>query len=290
MLDYRIYTFLTLYEEMNYRRTAELLNMTQPGVTQHIQYLERHYGVKLFSYDGKTLSRTEGAEVLKRHIKRILAEEKAILEEVKGERGLHLRVGATKTIGEFVLVPVVREFLRSPEHSIELMVDNTENLLKLLENCELDFAVVEGVFDKAQYGYHLYKKERFTGICGKNHPFAGKKVPMEQLFEQTVVIRERGSGTRRMLEQVLGDHGFSLNRFQRVLEISNFSVITDLVARNGAISFAFRPVASHNDALTSFEIEDVQIAGEFNFVYCNRGVAMDKIRALMGSGSGEAPE
>ena len=50
MLDYRIYTFLTLFKEMNYRKTAEKLNMTQPGVTQHIQYLEKHYGVKLFEY------------------------------------------------------------------------------------------------------------------------------------------------------------------------------------------------------------------------------------------------
>ena len=50
MLDYRIYTFLTLYDEMNYRRTAEKLNMTQPGVTQHIHYLEKHYGAKLFEY------------------------------------------------------------------------------------------------------------------------------------------------------------------------------------------------------------------------------------------------
>ena len=48
MLDYRTETFLTLYEEMNYRRTAERLQMTQPGVTQHIHYLENYYGVKLF--------------------------------------------------------------------------------------------------------------------------------------------------------------------------------------------------------------------------------------------------
>ena len=67
MLDYRINTFLTLYEEMNYRRTAEKLNMTQPGVTQHIHYLEKHYGVKLFEYDGRILSRTKNAEYLKRH-------------------------------------------------------------------------------------------------------------------------------------------------------------------------------------------------------------------------------
>ena len=55
MLDYRTETFLTLYEEMNYRRTAERLQMTQPGVTQHIHYIENYYGVKLFIYDGHRL-------------------------------------------------------------------------------------------------------------------------------------------------------------------------------------------------------------------------------------------
>ena len=78
MLDYRIYTFITLYNEMNYRKTAEKLNMTQPGVTQHIHYLEKHYGVKLFEYDGRTLSRTQNAIMLKKHIDCIIAEEKEI--------------------------------------------------------------------------------------------------------------------------------------------------------------------------------------------------------------------
>ena len=75
MLDYRVLTFLTLYDEMNYRRTAEKLNMTQPGVTQHIHYLEHYYGVKLFSYDGRTLSRTQNAQQLKRYFDSIRAEE-----------------------------------------------------------------------------------------------------------------------------------------------------------------------------------------------------------------------
>ena len=54
-LNFRITTFLTLYNEMNYRKTARLLNMTQPGVTQHIHYLENFYGIKLFEYNGKTM-------------------------------------------------------------------------------------------------------------------------------------------------------------------------------------------------------------------------------------------
>ena len=59
MLDYRVLTFLALYDEMNYRKTAEKLNMTQPGVTQHIHFLEHYYGIKLFEYDGRILSKTK---------------------------------------------------------------------------------------------------------------------------------------------------------------------------------------------------------------------------------------
>ena len=81
MLDYRVFTFLALYDEMNYRRTAEKLNMTQPGVTQHIHYLENYYGVKLFEYDGRTLSRTKNAQRLKRYFDR--SEERRVGKECR---------------------------------------------------------------------------------------------------------------------------------------------------------------------------------------------------------------
>ena len=59
MLDYRLQTFLTLCETMHYTRAAERLCITQPAVTQHIHFLEQHYGCRLFVYQGKTLRLTE---------------------------------------------------------------------------------------------------------------------------------------------------------------------------------------------------------------------------------------
>lgn len=282
MLDYRIKTFLTLYNEMNYRKTAELLHMTQPGVTHHIHFIEEYYGVKLFSYNGKTLSKTKYAETLKRHIDSILSEEKEIFREFSQKEKLVLNVGATKTIGEFVLVPVVREFLRDANHSVNLFVDNTENLLRMLENAELDFAVVEGVFDKEKYHSHIYKKEKFVGICAKTHPFAGKCVKLEEVFTQTLIAREQGSGTRRLLEQAVWDRGYRLDRFSRVISAGNFSVITDMVAHDQAVTFAYEPVVHSRRDLAVFRVEDMEIRGEFNFVYCNRKTGLQKIRLLFG--------
>ena len=277
MLDYRVLTFLTLYDEMNYRRTAEKLNMTQPGVTQHIHYLENYYGVKLFEYDGRTLSKTKQAEQLKRHFESVRAEEISLKEDLVQADRLHLRVGATKTIGEFVIVPEVRKFLLHGNHCLDLVVDNTETLLAMLSRGDLDFAVIEGVFDKERYPHHLFKKERFVGICGRHHPFVGQTVSLAEIFREGLIVRERGSGTRRLLEQAIADRGYSLDSFHSCSSISNFSVICELVAKNGAITFAYEPIANSRDDLATFTVDGMKIQGEFNFVYTNEKVAKSKI-------------
>ena len=278
MLDYRIYTFLTLYDEMNYRKTAEKLSMTQPGVTQHIHYLEKHYGVKLFTYDGRTLSKTKNAEVLKKHIDCIRAEEKEISAQFKDKSPVCLKIGATKTIGEFVIAPDICTYLKAPNHTLQLYIDNTDILLSMLEESEIDFAIIEGVFDKTRYGYHLMKKERFVGICASNHPFANKKVQISDIFKENLILRETGSGTRRIFEQALHDKGFSADCFLSTSSISNFSVICDIVSEAGAITFGYEPVANSRSNLSCFEVEDMQINGEFNYVYCNERIAKEKIQ------------
>ena len=282
MLDYRVFTFLALYDEMNYRRTAEKLNMTQPGVTQHIHFLENYYGVKLFEYDGRTLFKTKNAERLKRYFDGIKAEEVDIRESFVSDETVHMTIGATKTIGEFVITPEVRAFLHKPNHNLDLIIDNTENLLRMLAKTEIDFAVIEGVFDKSKYGYSLYKKEAFVGICAKNHPFANKTVTLKEIFEEDIVVRELNSGTRTLLENAIRDNGFSFDNFKRCISVSNFSVICDLVANNKAITFAYEPISRCRNDLATFSVADMQISGEFNFVYCNERIAKDKIELFFG--------
>ena len=191
-----------------------------------------------------------------------------------------MTVGATKTIGEFVIVPEIRAFLQAPNHNLDLIIDNTENLLHMLEKSQIDFAVIEGVFDKSKYGYHLFKKEAFVGVCAKDHPFAGRTVTLEEVFREDIVVRESQSGTRMLLQNAITDRGFSLDSFHRCSSVNNFSVICDLIAINKAITFAYEPIAHCRDDLATFMVEDMQIQGEFNFVYCNERVAKEKINRI----------
>lgn len=278
MIDHRIATFLTLYREMNYRKTAELLNMTQPGVTQHIQFLEKAYNTKLFLYNGKTLSRTHSADLLKRSMDRIMAEELALKTAFQLSDELHLRVGATKTIGEFVILPMATQFMKHPENRLELVIDNTEILLTMLNDRLLDFALIEGTFDKDQFDHHLFKKEHFVGVCRKQHRFAGKRVPFEDIFSETLFVREHGSGTRGIMEQLLKDRSYSPDSFKKVMEVNNFAAIQHFVANGLGITFAYRPIVDTDDRLASFELEDVTVVREFNYVYLNRHIAMEQIK------------
>lgn len=267
MIDTRIQTFLTLCRVMNYRRTAELLNMTQPAVTQHIHFLEEQYGCKLFHYDRRTLTMTREAELLQRYAENVLYQEKKLKSELEYSDGLSLSIGATKTIGEYVIGEHVSAFLSDPKNSISVNVENTETLLSELSAGKLDFALIEGYFDRSRYAARLYRKEPFVGLCGKGHIFANKTIPIDKIWDQNLLLREEGSGTRDILGQLLAESNHSFSEFERITTISNFGLITRLLENNNCITFAYHAVGETNSSLSEFHVMGWDISREFNYVY-----------------------
>ena len=133
MLDHRIDTFLTVCQVMNYREAAQLLHITQPAVTQHIQFLEKEYGCRLFLYENRRLEKTREAVLLEEHIRSVRQREQFLRQNLSGSGLRELKIGATKTIGDYVINEQVRRCLMQDETALTLIVDNTEHLLKLLE-------------------------------------------------------------------------------------------------------------------------------------------------------------
>lgn len=270
MLDPRWNTFLTLCETMNYTRAAERLCLTQPAVTHHIQYLEQHYGCKLFRYEGKQLSLTEAGLRL-RDLTRSMAYNSARIETAMAAPApVRLRVGTSKTIGEYLAAPKIERFLRAhPEADFSLMVDNTQVLLRALEAGQLDFALVEGFFERSHYDARLMRREAFFGVCPPGHRLAGRAVTLEDLAGERLLLREPGSGTRAILEDALRRQNRTLHSFGSVTTISDFSTIKSLVADGLGISFLYAPVVERELAagtLARFTLADAPMEGAFYFV------------------------
>ena len=282
MIDFRMQTFIKLCETMNYRKTAKLLNMTQPAVTQHIQYLEKQYGCKLFEYDKHVLHKTLACKNLEHKVRAVFYIDQAFREEIKVEKEPTLKIGATKTIAEFVLPPVIDQYIERTKGDFTLMVANTQDLLTMLDEIAIDFALIEGLFDKSRYGYACYKQEKFVGICAKGHTFAGQEVNWEEILKEVVIIREEGSGTRTIFEDILRQYSYSLDDFKRRLCISHFTLIKSLVAKERGITFAYESILQEQDDLATFYIKDVPVIREFNYVYLKGTPMQDKISLLIG--------
>lgn len=276
MVDYRINTFLLLCQLMNYRKTADALGITQPAVTQQIRFLERQYNCKLFTFRNSRLQKTDAAVLLEQHARAMRLQDQHLRAKL-GSTVQELSIGATKTIGDYVLKEDIRRFLCREDCTLSLVVDNTEHLLKMLDTNQLDYAVIEGYFDRSQYDSQLLRREPFVGICPKDHPFAGREVPLDEIFRETIIHREAGSGTRAILEQELQGYNESLERFRRQICISSFPVILDLVKNNYGVSFVYEVLADSDPDISKFTIENKSIVREFNIVYLKYADLWEKI-------------
>lgn len=118
---------------MNYTKAAQELFITQPAVSQHIRYLEKYYGVSLFSYSGKTLTLTPAGRLLLQKASAMKNDEillkQSLLTADTGTFSYHF--GVTTTIGEFVIARPLARFLRdNPKTGIQMTMANTEELLE----------------------------------------------------------------------------------------------------------------------------------------------------------------
>lgn len=273
MLDFRIETFLTLCQIGSYTKTAEMLHITQPAVSQHIKYLEQYYNTKLFYYESKALLLTEKGKLLQDFALTMRADSSHLLNilSLKNEKQMPIIFGATLTIGEYVMPTILAGVMKQyPDLHITMSVDNTQVLLKKLKSGIIDFAFLEGYFDKASYDGAVLSEEKFIPVCSNKSKLAGRKIKFDDILGERLILREKGSGTRDIFEHLLCMHNLKLDNFKSVCEIGNMSAIKRLVFDDFGITFMYK--AAVNAELISGDLMEVDIDGysgfgEFNFVF-----------------------
>lgn len=278
MLDFRLETFKTLCAAKSYTKTAQILHITQPAVSQHIKFLEEYYGTKLVEFQGKNFNLTTAGEDLAAYIAVLATDSKKIKERLgKGSTPQkHLRFGATLTVGQYILPPILEKFYhQEPNCKITMPVENTQHLLGKLDTGEIDFAIIEGYFDKNVYDHQVLQLENFIAVSSPKHPLAKGNVQIKDLLEYNIIIRESGSGTRDVLEHILAEHHLSVTDFKQIMEIGSFKTITDLVVANIGITFVYEAVVQEHlkcGSLQKLKVENFQTKREFNFVYLKNSI------------------
>ena len=283
MLDFRIETFLTVCQTMNFTAAAKQLNITQPAVSQHIHFLEEEYKTSLFIYRNKQLFLTHSGEILYKHMLTMKNDEKAIMEELKSncDGTETLSIGVTMTIGEYAIVDKLANFLiRHPEINIHLHYGNTAQLLHLLDNGQISMAIVEGNYPKENYSHKKYSTEDYIAVCAASHNFMiNHPHTINDLVRERLLLREEGSGTRNILEQNLTARGLRISDFIHYTEVENMHTIIGLLKKDCGISFLYK-IAVENELqsgiLKEIPLDDFKMQHDFDIIWEKHSIYTDK--------------
>ena len=286
MQDFRMETFLTVCQCMNFTRASEELNITQPAVSQHIRYLEKHYQVKLFRYEGKKLKMTPAGEMLRSAAMTMMHDEISLENQIRhlSEGFQDIRFGATMTVGEIVMARILKRYLSVyPDAHLHMEVANTQELLHKLDHGDIDFAIVEGFFKKSEYDFLHYSTEDYIAVCSPSYPFHRKVKRLVDLFDERLLLREAGSGTREVLERYLDSKNFCVEDFVKTAEIGSLHTIKELTKEGLGITFLYEVAVREeleNGELKQIELKDFQISHDFTFIWRRGSIYADTYQAL----------
>ncbi len=221
MDDHKLKVFCIVAETKSFSRASEIIRLTQPAVSLQIQALEEMYGTKLFNRSGCVITLTKAGEMLYKYAKEINGLYASAEKEIGGVTGLVkgvISVGASSTIGNYVIPAVVSDFKRRyPKVGIHIHIGNTKAVVDFLNAGSVDIGLVEGDVNKQKLLIEKLIPDEMVLVLSPYHHLAKKSsISIMELSKEPLIFREEGSGTRQAIEKYLSKHGMS----QQNLKIS----------------------------------------------------------------------
>lgn len=205
--------FITVYQEGNVTRAAQVLHMTQPAVSRSIQELESYYGIRLFERINHRLYRTESGTELYAYALHIIDSFDSLEKGMKNwdELGV-LRIGASITIGNVILPPVVCAFQKlHPDLRVKVTISNSAQLQQALLDSKIDLALIEGAVFSEHLSTGLLTQDHLCLILPNEHPLSqASSLSVRDLTEYPLLLREKGSAGRSYLDHIFAAHGFQI--------------------------------------------------------------------------------
>lgn len=240
MLNFnQLRVFYIAAKHLNFTRAAAELCISQPAVTAQVKSFEAFCNLKFFQKRGRKLHLTNEGQVLFEYAEHIFGHEKeienAIEEMLKLERGM-LRLGTTKAYARYFMPIMLSRFHRNyPRIKINLDEGSSKDMILSLVSLKNEVAVIARAVEHPEVAFLPLSKEEMAIILAPDHPLAGKKeVAFSDLAGEPVIMKEKGSGTRKVVDELYATQGCQP---EILMEISNAEFIKELVQRGDGISF-----------------------------------------------------
>lgn len=209
--------FRAVCETNSITHAARRLHISQPAASKQLTELEAHVGVELVERLSRGVRLTAAGEVLGRHARRLFQEEEAAEAALEALLGLELgqlSVAASTTIGSYIVPSVFGELHAAhPNVKLQLEIGNAAQVESLVLEGQLDLGLSEGRVSSEHLHVEVFAHDEMVLIAAPSHPLAGhaeNPISAELLRGQPFILRERGSGTREVVEEALERHGLPI--------------------------------------------------------------------------------
>jgi DNA-binding transcriptional LysR family regulator len=262
MENFRLKVFRTVAHSLNFRKASEELFITQPAVTQQVKALEEELGISLFDRTKGRITLTESGVVLFGYAKRLksLVDEAAqAVAEVSGTRTDELRVGASQTIGQYLLPNLLAGFRKDfPRVSLSGMSGNTDEVLATLAEHRIDLALVEGPSPRSDVKAEPFMEDHMVLVVPNDHEWADQEIAVKDLESVAFVTREHGSGSRRVVEEALEAAGLAVKTLHTSMTLDTTEGILSAVEAGLGIAFVSRWAVRNQLTLGTLKLAHVK--------------------------------
>ena len=243
MFDFRLKVFYTVAKRLNFTKAAAELYITQPAVTKHIRELESQFKSTLFERSGnkKTILTPAGitllryAEQLLNTYKELEFDMNALVEHQSGE----LRIGASTTVAQYVLPPILAQFhQRFHAVKVSMVNGNTEQMEEALLRKEIDLGIIEGISRNPQIRYQEFLKDEIV-LVSRTGSEGFKKESMKpgDLVNYPILLREPGSGTLDVIAHALKPHQIKMSDLKVEMQLGGTESIKSYLLHSNCLAF-----------------------------------------------------
>jgi DNA-binding transcriptional LysR family regulator len=238
----KIETFLRASETLSFSETAKHLHLSQPTVSHHIKTLEQDLGVVLFTRTNTGLRLTEAGRLLMPWARRLLRdtnEMQAMMVALKHDVVGELRIACSTTAGKYILPQLAARFCRlHPGVRVSILACTPEDVtLRLLEG-EAHLGVLSREILNSGLESQEFFEDTITLIVPADHRWALRKlIEPDELMEESLILREETSGTRRVVLSELSKFDIGLDDLNIFMELGNAEAIVRTVAAGYGIAF-----------------------------------------------------
>ena len=274
MEDHKLRVFCAVAETKSFSKASELIHLTQPAVSLQIQAMEELYETRLFDRSGNTINLTPAGEILYKRAKEILAlyaEAERNISEITGAIKGALNIGASSTIGNYLLPSIISAFKKKvPQVNISLVVSNTKTITEKLNAGEIDIALVEGDVSKQRFAVETLISDELVVIMSPAHPWAERRnLPAIELTKEPLILREEGSGTRQIILKHLDEHGIKQDQLKITLVMGSTEAIKGAVEEGIGVSIMSGWAARKSlkqGALKAASFKDIKFNRNFTII------------------------